>query len=907
MEGQRVLYVISHTHWDREWYQTFQQYRRRMVFLIDELLDTLETDAEYRVFHLDGQTILLEDYLEIRPHARARLERLIRDGRIVVGPWYVMPDEFLVSGESLVRNLARGRELSRAFGAEPMSVGYVVDVFGHASQMPQLFRGFGIGSAVLFRGIGDYPKDLFRWLGADGSELLTAKLDPDRCYSNFYFALRWPFDGRPYEEEELVRRASELFKMMEDRAVSHNLPMMDGVDHIEIEPELPRLLDLIRRRFPDTIVHHTRLEEYFDAQSRAIAAGELTVGKLEQLRGRLYRIGRRGLNNRVLKNTLSSMVHLKQANDECEILLTRLVEPFLGLLPAAAAAGYDGFVREAWRLLMHNHPHDSICGCSITAVHQDNEHRFKQAREIAADVLGSLHRDLLPATSRRGDERRAVLRVYNAGQSPIEGLVEADLRLDPACGENVRLHDRDANPLPLQVLGVEHDVMDVETQTRRLPRFIRSTVMRVVFPASLPPVGYADFEYEQLPSRPPDHGEYAFNGFSPPARPQGTLRRGPGRWETDFFVIEESPGGLSLTDKVSGRTLSPLFWYEDDGDTGDGWNYVPPSAGDQRFSTRGLGAPVTVEADGPLAVRLRVDHTMVLPSATEGLRRSDARTPLEIRTTLTFLRDRPLVSAAISLTNTCAGHRLRLLVPAPFDARHFHHATPFALDRSEIGREDDTDSMEPETGVLPNQGVIVLSDSRGTLGLYNRGLYECEVIDGDDLAVAVTLLRSFASEVGRSRGEMSFLLRPLSYDVAFDFGEAGVTPEQMLVRGADWRCGLRSLCGAPPPTPASPPVAAALGEYRPSRSLLRLDGPVVLSSVRHRDDGTMLVRVFNPGVEPASAEFTFESSVRTITPLMPDEETPDSTVGTARVRPDTVRLNLRGAAICTVAVILEGS
>lgn len=903
MEGQRVLYVISHTHWDREWYQTFQQYRRRLVFLLDELLDTLEADAEYRVFHLDGQTILLEDYLEIRPGARERLERLISDGRIVVGPWYVMPDEFLVSGESLVRNLLRGRELAREFGAEPMSVGYVVDVFGHASQMPQLFRGFGIDSAVLFRGIGDYPNDIFRWIGADGSGLLTAKLDPDRCYSNFYFALRWPFDGRPYEEEELVRRASELFTMMEDRAVSENLLMMDGVDHIEIEPELPRMLELIRRRFAGTVAHHTRLEEYFGAQSRAIAAGELKVREIGEITGRLYRIGRRGLNNRVLKNTLSSMVHLKQANDRCETLLTRFVEPFLGLLPAAAGARYHGFVRESWRLLMENHPHDSICGCSITAVHQDNEHRFKQVREIADDVFTSLHRELLPAAAQRPDETRAVLRLYNAGQSSVEGLVEAELRLDPAYGENVRLYDRHAEPLPFQVIAVEHDVMNVETQTRRLPRFIRSTVMRVVFPANVPPVGYADFAYEQLPSRPPDHGEYAFNGFSPPARPQGSLRKGPGKWETDVFVIEESPGGVSLTDKRSGRTLSPLFWYEDDGDTGDGWNYVPPSAGDQRFSTRGLAAPVTVEADGPLAVRLRVDHTMMLPSATEGRRRSDVRTPFEISTTLTILRDRPLVSAAVSLTNTCVGHRLRLLVPAPFDTRHFHHTTPFALDRSAIGREDDTDSMEPETGVLPNQGVIVLSDSLGAMGVYNRGLYECEVIDGEKLTAAVTLLRSFAAEVGRSRGEMSLLLRPQQYEVAFDFGEEGVTPEQMLVRGADWRCGLRSLCGAPP---ANPPAAAELGEYRSSRSLVRLDGPVVLSSVRHRDDGTMLARVYNPAVEPVSAELTFESVVRTITTLMPDEETPDDTVGVESVRPDTVRLSLRGAAICTVAVVLEG-
>jgi len=302
------LFVVSHTHWDREWYQTYQQFRRRLVGMIDDLVAHLERDPDYRVFHMDGQTIVLDDYLAIRPEMSERLATLIRDGRIVIGPWYVMPDEFLVSGESMVRNLRRGIAMSRSYGVEPMACGYVTDIFGHNNQMPQILRGFGIDSALLYRGIGDYPKDLFVWRGADGSDVLAMKMDRERSYSNFYFAIRWPFDGREYDEDEVVERMRALIDFSAPLAVSDNLLMLDGVDHVEIEPRLPGLLELVNRRMPDVEIVHSRLGEYVAAQKQHEAGCEVISGEL-------YRLAERGVNNQLLKNVLSSMVHLKQSND----------------------------------------------------------------------------------------------------------------------------------------------------------------------------------------------------------------------------------------------------------------------------------------------------------------------------------------------------------------------------------------------------------------------------------------------------------------------------------------------------------------------------------------------------------------------------------------------------------------
>jgi alpha-mannosidase/mannosylglycerate hydrolase len=144
-------HVVSHTHWDREWYRPFENFRFRLVRLVDRLVEILDADPEYRYFMLDGQTIVIEDYLEVRPAAEEALRRHVQSGRLQIGPWYILPDEFLVSGEATIRNMLIGQRVARRFGAA-MQIGYIPDTFGHIPQMPQILRGFGLDTAVFWRG-----------------------------------------------------------------------------------------------------------------------------------------------------------------------------------------------------------------------------------------------------------------------------------------------------------------------------------------------------------------------------------------------------------------------------------------------------------------------------------------------------------------------------------------------------------------------------------------------------------------------------------------------------------------------------------------------------------------------------------------------------------------------------------
>ena len=226
------IHVISHTHWDREWYLTHEQFRFRLVALIDRLLDLLDADPSYKYFHLDGQTIVLEDYLEIRPEQETRLRTAIADGRILIGPWYVMPDEFLVSGESLVRNLLRGHRISREFGT-PMPVGYLPDLFGHVGQMPQIWRQFGFDNTILWRGFGGASAEYW-WDAPDGSRLLMMHLPPEG-YCN---ATRIVFDP-----EAMMARAKEKVDFERGRTRTGQALLMNGVDHVEPHTAIPTLIE----------------------------------------------------------------------------------------------------------------------------------------------------------------------------------------------------------------------------------------------------------------------------------------------------------------------------------------------------------------------------------------------------------------------------------------------------------------------------------------------------------------------------------------------------------------------------------------------------------------------------------------------------------------------------------------
>jgi len=460
------LIVVSHTHWDREWYLTFQQFRLKLVRLVDKLLDVLERNPRFRYFMLDGQTVVLADYLEVRPENEARLRRYVRQGRILVGPWYVLPDEFLVSGEAMVRNLLLGHRLADDFGGV-MKAGYLPDSFGQTGQIPQIMRGFGIDCAVIYRGVGpEAEQSEFLWQSPDGSEVLAIHLPHGYCHAQ----------NLPTRLDAFLTRLAKLRGDLEPFATTDTLLIMNGCDHLEPQPELPVLIAAANRRLSDAELVHGTLPMYVqEVRAKLEEQRAKSIehrAKLQTLRGEF----RSSLRSNILPAVSSTRMWIKQRNYAAETLLEKWAEPASAFAVLAlrfhvpsskfhvAEPGtwnmehgtWNALLWQSWRYLLQNQPHDSICGCSIDQVHREMATRFDWSQQIAEEVtrqsLQAIASKINTASVRANGSPGAPIVVFNPVAGPRTDTVTVSVEL-PGSLEDFVVEDAGGQVVPHQVLG----------------------------------------------------------------------------------------------------------------------------------------------------------------------------------------------------------------------------------------------------------------------------------------------------------------------------------------------------------------------------------------------------------------------------------------------------------------------
>jgi alpha-mannosidase len=357
------IFVVPHTHWDREWYEPFEGFLARLVDMMDKLLDILDTDPGFHHFHLDGQSAMIDDYLTVRPEKAADLERHVREGRLSVGPWFTQMDEFLVSGESLIRNLAWGMARARELGA-PVVAGYLPDQFGHVGQMPQILSNAGIKRAVVWRGVpSSIDRTAFWWEAPDGSRVLTE-------YMAFGYGVGWAV-GAAEDRKTLataLRQSLDLMAPISPR--SDRILVMAGSDHQMAQARLAPLLKEVNAR-DGLQAEISSLADYLDTpdpEDLSAWAGELRSG------ARAY----------LLPNVYSNRVGQKRLRARTEALLERFAEPLAALVPGSTWPEDD--LREAWRFLLWNGAHDSAYGCSADEVARTVDGRYRAAGDLAAAV-----------------------------------------------------------------------------------------------------------------------------------------------------------------------------------------------------------------------------------------------------------------------------------------------------------------------------------------------------------------------------------------------------------------------------------------------------------------------------------------------------------------------------------------
>jgi alpha-mannosidase len=430
METPAVV-LVPHTHWDREWYLPFAEFQTRLVDMMDGLIAVLDEDPRFTHFHLDGQATVIDDYLAVRPEREGDIRRLASDGRVSVGPWYTQVDEFLVSGEALIRNLEWGMRRARELGARPPVAGYLPDQFGHVGQMPQILRQAGLERAVVWRGVpASIDRSAFFWESPDGSRVLTE-----------YLAFGYGVGGLMVQAEDAEALAAHLRKAVELLAplsTRSRLLVPVGGDHQVPARKLAPLLEEAGQRAG------------IDARIGSIADSleGATSENLSTWRGELRSAARAHL----LPNVYSARVTQKRERARVEGLLERYAEPMAALVPGFEWPERD--LAEAWRLLLWNGAHDSVCGCSVDQVAGDVDQRLVSARKLAQRIADEALATLAGKIRGRGRLR------FNPSPFERDGV--------PGLGWSILPVDDDHRPeLPVE-LRVSAGRIDVAGVTIRL-------------------------------------------------------------------------------------------------------------------------------------------------------------------------------------------------------------------------------------------------------------------------------------------------------------------------------------------------------------------------------------------------------------------------------------------------------
>jgi alpha-mannosidase len=770
-----TLTIVSHTHWDREWYQPFQEYRIRLVQLVDRLLDLLAQDPEYVHFTLDGQAILLEDYVEVRPAREQTLKRYIQEGRLLIGPWYILPDEFLVSPEATIRNLMLGDKASRRFGPK-MTVGYVPDSFGHISQLPQILRGFGLDVAVIWRGVGEAPNE-FTWAGPDGSEVLTVHLREG--YGN---AARLPEDG-----EGLMAHLTRIAESLAPHAATTHLLAMNGTDHLEPMPELSRLLAYANARLPDLEIRHGALPQF-------VAAVRDAQPSLEIRRGEMRSPERAHL----LPAVFSARMWIKQRNAHCETLLEKWAEPFLALATVhgleTRTRDLDALCWQAWRYLIQNHPHDSICGCSVDAVHKEMDVRFDWVEQIGEEVTRQSLDALAMAVDTTQLSSHPVV-VFNPTAGPRSDLVSTQLALAPDVVA-IEVVDADGRSMPGEVVRPASrvsKVMHLDRQELRLAwaeasqgtvggegiqeveltigeHTARIDVTTAPYPPAVEVLERARTEVKALLGRQeverfevriqrwrkaeirfvarelPGHG---YRAFAVCPVPPTLDRPGPGeggRLENEFFKVMADPGSgtLTVTDKTTGQVLTSLHRFVDGGDRGDEYNYCRPE-NDRLVSAPADVPSIRLVENGPTRQTLEIAQVYRIPAGLtqERTGRSEAVVALPITTRVSLSPGGRRIDLATTVENQATDHRLRVHFPTGIATEVSQAEGHFDVLTRSLDLPRNTQGW-PEQPVPTHHQRTFVDVHDGQIGLLiaNKGLPEYEVIPGEEgVTVALTLLR----------------------------------------------------------------------------------------------------------------------------------------------------------------------
>ncbi len=757
----------------------YEQHHMRLVTLIDNLLDVFKKDATFDSFHLDGQTIALDDYLEVRPERKPELVAAVQAGKLRIGPFYILQDDFLISPESNVRNMIIGRDEVKKYGAG-VPLGYFPDTFGNMGQTPQMMALANLKTAAFGRGVtptgfnnqtgeADFESQYSEmwWQGPDGSKILGLLFA--NWYSNGNEIPVDPAQAKVFWDQKLAD--AEKF------ASTGDLLMMNGVDHQPVQTNVTKAIKVANQLYPDYEFIHTNFTDYLETlradlpEDLSTIDGELTSQETDGW----Y----------TLANTASSRVYLKQTNTATERLIENQAEPLATMAYPAADYPHDR-LRYAWKLLLQNHPHDSICGCSVDEVHREMMTRFAKSAEVsrfvAQDALNLLASRVNTTSF---DETAKPFVVVNTTGYSKSGLVTATVEWD-------RRNFSEAGTIQEQRAELATELADlpalnvVDAQGQSVPfRLVNQEVafhydlpkdrFRVPYQAieltiELNMTGLPAFAWQALALQP---ATVAASPVAVDATPANRDHELSNEWVQATLAAD---GSLTVTNRETGKTYHQMMVFEDTGDMGNEYIYRQTAdnqailSTDFPVSTRlvhddGLGTTIEVVNHMQIPVsaddRLIEEEKAVIDITQRTAKRATELQPLDITTTITLGRHSKQLTFATHLNNQMKDHRVRVLFQTDLETTTNESDSIYET----VTRPNQpAKTWENPTNPQHQQAFVNLNEAGNGVTVGNFGLNEYEILPATN-TIALTMIRSvgemgdwgyFATPEAQTQGEFTF-------------------------------------------------------------------------------------------------------------------------------------------------------
>nr|WP_294688701.1 mannosylglycerate hydrolase [uncultured Anaerostipes sp.] len=771
---KRKIHVIPHSHWDREWYFTTSRSKVYLMKDLGDVLNTLENDPEFKYFMVDAQGSLLDDYIKWRPQDKERISKLVNEGRLVIGPWYTQTDQLVISGESIVRNMYYGMKRCESFG-KYMNVGYVPDSFGQSGNMPQIYRQFGIEDTLFWRGVSDDMVEHtdYNWRGDDGSVVFTTQIP-------FGYYIGGNIPEAPEENEEFWQK--ECLEKAGGRSATRHIYFPNGFDQAPVRTNLPQLVQERNEKDPENEYVISCIEDYIkDVKSEN--------PELEEVQGELV-IAK---HMRIHKSIFSSRSDLKVMNTQIQNYVTNVMEPLLTISYNLGNEYPHEAVAEIWKLLFENAAHDSIGSCISDTANEDVYVRYKQARDIAVNLV-ELHSRLI-STNVKNDADMTFTVLNTLPQKRKDTVIVKTY----VPGGKFAIIDENGNDVEYTIIK-SRDLTDyVLSQTIMLDPsrkfYVPDQVLEVTMAIKandVPALGYVQYSID---SKKDSHKETVDKKVL----------------ENKYYTIEvEENGSLTIVDKANNVTYKNQGILVENGDDGDSFNYSPPRKDMEVFSNE---SKCTVKISGSdIYDQAEIHFDMVVPADLDERAEGKVSVTMPVDMTVALRKDSKVIDFNVKVDNKGLSHRLCVLFNSQIVSAFNYADQQFGLIKrpnyyekemklymesmnnktekkagiQELANwaNDQSTWQEPPISIEPTQSYVSLTDGKTGIAVIPQGVREYEVLD--DSKIRLTLFRTYGF-----MGKENLIYRPGRAS-----GERIIeTPAAQLLKEMEFNFGFTSYAG----------------------------------------------------------------------------------------------------------------